>query len=226
MIPEQKLADLTGFAFSIVPEMDHLYVVDSTLFDGLPIRRECMGWADACGYVRQPIVDRLESRWQGPAPVICLFENDIRQEYGDDFEAGLLEVMTHELAHCVPVPPPLETDWDDLDRVRKFQLEKMEQAIQPTPELAKSDRKGHGKDFVRYLAHVWFRAHVQGYSIAPYRLLAGADVLTQLPHFVCALMPELCALEGATFAEIAATDPPQAFSQMWADEVLLYRGES
>ena len=110
MIDSGLLSECRELAFVAAPELRHaLYVVDSAIFDGLPEARSgCLGWAYRQGaLVNIPLAERIDE-WKGPGPIICLCEDKIRDEYGDDVDSGLRETMTHEIGHVLPVKPYVE----------------------------------------------------------------------------------------------------------------------
>ncbi len=217
MIDQGLLDECRQLAFAVAGELKPfpLYVVDAEkTFDDLPESRGCLAWAfTMTGIEHIPFRERI-NEWTEPGPIIALCEGAIRDEYGDDFDAGLRETMCHETAHVVPASPFVENAAladIPVETVRKHQLGKLATAA-TKPQYAQM----HDHRFIRRVLHCWYRAISAGWSIPIYRLFGGdTETYCQPPHFLACLLPELTAMQSATFAEIEAATPPIAFTTMW-----------
>ena len=224
MIDTALIADCKQFAEDIAPKeftLRPLYVVDSHRFGTRFLPSDCLGTAIPAAAVLSDFRQRLGSEWCGHGHLIVLFGDTIEAAYRPEyFRAGLLQTFVHELAHIahLPVgqrvadPSPITVDAD----TRRVERAYLARCIETTEPAQTSDDCPHGWRFLRRVCHLWYRAVIAGWSIEPHGVLGSAFGFgPQLPHWVCALIPELTAMTQAKFAAIEASEPPPGFMSMW-----------
>lgn len=217
---------------SIVPELADgpLYVVQSDA-GGLPsqYRNGFVGlhspWLDVA--LSSWLRDRGEWRGRGPAVVVNApsLRYDAERDAGTDqafadelFQGRLTAVLVHELAHVVEGPID-RREFPELAAASRQATEAVRRwSADNTPPAV--PWQGHGGDWLRLLAHVHHRAERlldrrlptpwvcgDNYQLAPY--LAYRTALADEPE----------RLRGQTFETIRNTAPPEAFVDLWRNDV-------
>ncbi len=204
--------DMLAITARVAPEVSQVpYLVRQRDLPGLPEPIETGAYASA-----QPcpaVVEALGAAgiWRGPAPIVVFVSPlDGRLEaYGR---------FVHELAHLLPFRPVLEagTRAVDLDQAR---VQYAAWAIAPDYHVADLPRWAphHGRDYLRVVCHVWFRALRLCSLDIPTRFVLHPEYdLSPLGDYIERLTPELLATDPSTpFAEILALPMPQPFLDLF-----------
>lgn len=227
MIAESTLTECRELAIEIAPELSQrpLYIVDARRFDGLPTLSGCLGWAQPGHFPDFEQRERIPG-WDGPGPIIALDGDAIQDEYGPRYREGALQVMTHELAHVLPVSAVnMATVADgihDTPQMRFAIRQHIEDKLStPSPEPG-SVGDHHGMAFVRRCCHLWARAKFAGVSV-PINGIFGPDCAVRATaHAVTELVTEFDQMRSMTFAQIEATTPPTDFQAFWTESLDFY----
>lgn len=225
MLDPSLLSHCENVAHTVAPELRDrpLYIVDGSTLTDLAIghhHHDCMGWAHSGIVTNYALRERIGVAWQGPGPIISLLPDAIQSEWGADFRDGVLNTLLHELAHVLPPSPDIPqddfADVFDVPTIREWQRKKWTEAqARPDPTPGAADDP-HGSQFIRIVTHLWARSTLAGWNISSCNLYGGdCWYLSQPPHFVAALLKEICEMRNAPFAEIIATDPPADFLALW-----------
>ena len=226
MIETSLLDECRTLAFRIAPELAQspLYVVDASIFNGLPLTngRCLLGWAlQGSSHCIYSMREAIGDQWQGNGNVIALCNDAIRKDAinEDAFRERVLNVMLHEIAHLLPsqyVPLADRSEIFDCELVRQHQHRLMAEAqALPEPPIESKDNC-HNSAFVRRCVHLWSRSRLAGWSI-PSPNLFGGDLwfLSQPAHYLESLFSELVGMRTANFTTIEDNDPPKEFLHQW-----------
>jgi hypothetical protein len=95
---------------------------------------------------------------------------------------------------------------------------------QPRPTVALQPYAGHGASFIRIALHLRHRARERGVLILANDLCSGPQYgLSPASAYRAALGDEPTLLAHLTLHEIAATEPPEAFTTLWASDVAAHQ---
>lgn len=199
----------------------------------MPEVEHAQGWTLPPGRVlwnvRQDMIDRSE--WRGSGPMIWLLPDCIDGS-GSYWEphADILRVAAHELGHVTervdawqgdPTPPK-----GHIEQERELLLK-----WATDPEVCRGERErqqipwenGHGLDFIRRTLHVTARAWDAGFNFSIDIVCAGQRYGLSNPSlYMRALGDEPDRLRHETFATIAATPPPRAFTELFERDTRPY----
>jgi hypothetical protein len=222
---EQSLLD-TGrqLLLTIAPELRQrpLYVVNIRDFDGLPGRRDCLGWALDRSITEWNYAEKLGNRWQGPGPVIALDGRAIAEEARPgQFERCVQNVLIHEAAHVLPPPQPMQ-DLSESPSLKAFQRAMLEhKANMPEPEPG-SPRDPHDWKFARRCCHLFVRACAADYDIPVYRLLGSNLWQSGAEHYLPYVLPEAIRMRDQPFSVIDSELPPAGLMELWRADLCRY----
>ena len=194
-----------------------MYLLDVSEIPGRAEPNDCYAYCDIIAdcHIRDHLVARGE--WRGKGPAIVFRSDHIREHYGDhpeNFRRGVLEIMLHETAHALPAIPSLP-DFEPSPILRKIQADRFARCAS-TIDDGNAVESCHGAQFIRIAAHLWYRSLAAGFVGAPWNIFSGYRYNLSHPFaYVEALGDELRRMYSATFAEIEATPPPQAFADLW-----------
>ncbi|NLX55580.1 MAG: hypothetical protein GXY58_10735 [Planctomycetaceae bacterium] len=207
--------DMLAIMARVAPEVSQEpYLVRHRDLPGLPEPIETGAYASAQPCPATVASLRAAGIWRGPAPIV-VFVSALD---------GRLEAYArfiHELAHLLPFRPVLEagTRAVDLDQAR---VQYAAWATAPDYHVADLPRWAphHGRDYLRVVCHVWFRALRLCSLDVPTRFVLHHEYdLSPLGSYVDALTPELRTTDTSTpFAEIAALPMPEAFRELFDDD--------
>jgi len=232
MIDSGLLSECRELAFVIAPELKKspLYVVDGSIFDGLPTPPgDCLGWAHDGSYVDYNIRGRLGESWTTPGPIISLNRHAIQGEYGEQFRDGVLAIFLHELGHVLPPSPHIPKDdraaLFDCQPIRQHQYAKAAEAVALPAPPAGSPDDSHDVRFLRRVCHLYFRAVSCGWTIPmDTNLFGGSCWFCSWPiHYLFKLLPEVIQHRQATFLEIESVPAPAGFIHLWENNLAFYQ---
>jgi len=161
-------------------------------------------------------------RGRGP----CMVVNDLGFTDGldpEDLEYIVPACVLHELAHVLD-RPALFADRTGVDP-NKLLFESLVIADctrrPPRDDLPAYD--GHETGFIRIALHLCHRAELAGVAITPAAICAGHRYgLSHASDYQDALGDEPARFTDMRFHDIAATDPPPAFTRLWAQDFVSY----
>lgn len=200
----------------------HLYLVPQSI---LP--PEC-GSGDHCyGYTLPSLDIYLADHipgYRGRGP--CMVINDVA--LADDFDPEDLKYVVpayvlHELSHVLDRPALFE-DRTGVDPERLlFESLVVADCAKRPPRADLPAYYGHEAGFIRIALHLCHRAERAGISIAAAAICAGHRYgLSHASDYQDALGDEPACCAEMLFRDIAATDPPPAFSRLWAQDFVSY----
>jgi hypothetical protein len=156
----------------------------------------------------------------------CLVINDIA--LAEDFDVEDLAYLVpafvlHELAHILD-RPVVFADRTGVDEQRIiFEGLVVADATSRPPREDLPAYFGHEAGFIRVALHLQHRAEQAGVAIAPAALCAGSRYcLSHASDYQDALGDEPARCADLLFRDIAATNPPPAFSQLWIQDLVSY----
>jgi hypothetical protein len=206
------IAECEQLAHRIAPELaEHpLYTLTAPEVPWLKMPEDCRGFAlphGAIGGIREV----LGERWQGPGPAIVLAVQE---------RPLMLRTMLHEVAHVLPSretfisvnSPPI---------FMEFQCRVLNDGLaEPAEPPMDAPDNWHDWRFIRRALHLFFRASAIGYHDIPIYDLFRGWFMSQEPHWLCELLPELQAVPpSCRFAEIEQREPPSGFMALWEHSV-------
>lgn len=171
----------------------------------------------------------LGERWAGRGPAVSiaaarLYAGALQDAAGNEsFACELVEgraiaVCCHELAHVLEGPFDASLSADELfgvavgDMMRRYAAGDV-----PPPRVP---WQGHDGQWLRMLAHVVYRTEALIGHRLPGSWLSQHDYgLSPLHTYRRALVDEVEAMAGASFAEIRTTRPPASFVRLWRGDV-------
>jgi hypothetical protein len=188
------------------------------------------GAADACSAYTTPsldlyLADRIQNyRGRGP----CMVVNDLAllaDVHPEDLENVTLGTIVHELAHILDRPALYDERRDvEPDRIQFESLVLAEAITRPRPTPQVPPYHGHGASFIRIALHLRHRAWQNGVHLLANELCGGSRYgLSPGSAYKGALGDEPRRLAHLTFKQIAAIEPPAAFTQLWADDVVAHQ---
>ena len=197
-----------------------LYVVDGSIFDGLEIRRDVLAWPTPGGNGLRDCASDIGSDWKGTGAAHLSFRRrDRRKCKPEYFRDGVLNTLIHETGTSLAaIAADPEDDLADLFDVPRFASGRHERESRPThsrPEPGSAE-DFHG-EIRRIATHLWAVPVVRMEHPAAGLYGSACITLVQPPHFVATLLREIVEMRDATFAEILAHDPPEAFTELWSD---------
>lgn len=209
---QPSFADLERFVAAVAPEVADVYLLPQ--LEDVPEPVACVAYALECGST--VVRHALERRglWRGAAPMIVFVTiPDERWE--------LLGVTLHEVAHLLPrqsiddAPPTAA----ELARERKLFAS---WAATPEPDARELPRwvQGHGRQFLRIAAHLWWRMRERfGLDVTRRHIVHDGYDVSPLTEYTAALDAELRRTPlDASFGDILAAPEPKAFSQLWESD--------
>ncbi|MEQ8850143.1 hypothetical protein [Botrimarina sp.] len=217
------LETLRQFALQIAPELSAqpLYVVQQPAIYPQTTYASAYALKFGCPIIRQVVKEAGD--WIGNGPAIVIIE-----EPADSRD--LLATIVHETAHLVP-SKKLSEDREPTaaEMVGAF---RMAERWAETPEIHQGPSGepwggAHGIDFIRRALHLHDRALRHGHDV-PFDSLGVAGHyygLSWAGKYARALGDEPERMRSLTFAEIEATDPPQAFARLFDEDVERWRTE-
>lgn len=193
-----------------------VYVLPFEAVADLP-RIDAHGWASSGVFMDPNLIDRIP-RYRGPGTVIMLDLISIGQVASPGcFERCVRGVFIHELGHRA-LYPPMEPPSTDRARDISFRAMARQSVSSPPKPFTPSDP--HDAWFIRQATHLMFRALVAGVDVTTHRLYG--DSFSPFEGYLNVLLPECVNMMDATFADIAATEPPAAFTARWERDRQLF----
>lgn len=137
-------------------------------------------------------------------------------------------VLIHELGHVAVAKPvewaPVDREFigADMPKLRERLLAKSANIPEPTIDAPDAH---HGEKFLRCSLHLFGRAQQLGIEAVLGELVGGVGNgwLSPEQDYFRVLQGEIHTMRGESFATILATPAPEAFSELWATDVELYR---
>jgi hypothetical protein len=148
--------------------------------------------------------------YQGRGP--CMVINDL--------EETVLGTIIHELAHILDRPALFE-DRPNIEPAKlKFESLVLADAItRPKPTVQVPPWYGHGASFIRIALHLRHRAWQHGVHLLANELCGGSRYgLSPRTAYKGTLGDEPRRLAHLTFKQIAAIEPPAAFTNLWLED--------
>jgi hypothetical protein len=162
--------------------------------------------------------------WRGRGP--CMVINDLG--FADDFDPVDLDYVVptgvlHELAHVLD-RPELFADRTGADPNKLlFESQVIANSTKRPPRDDLPAYFGHEVAFIRIALHLCHRVERAGVTIAPAAICAGHRYgLSHATDYQDALGEEPACCADMLFSDIAATNPPPAFSQLWAQDFVSF----
>jgi hypothetical protein len=156
----------------------------------------------------------------------CMVINDVA--LADDFDHEDLQYVVpayvlHELSHVLD-RPALFDDRTGVDPDRLlFESLVVADCTKRPPREDIPLYHGHEAGFIRIALHLCHRAERAGVDIAPAAICAGHRYgLSHASDYQDALGDEPARCTDVLFRDIAATDPPPAFTRLWAQDIVSY----
>jgi hypothetical protein len=136
-----------------------------------------------------------------------------------DFD-DILPTAIHETAHLLPATPPVTAPAaSSIESEREALVEWLRTDNPPDP-LRPRWSPGHDQNFLRILLHLWWRAAMLGHFTTPGDIFDGANYdVSPVIFYWTSLASEPVRMQGATFAEILATPPPEDFDTLWRGDL-------
>lgn len=205
--------DLAEIIVSLAPELAGVDVADAADFPTIPT--SCYhGFATD---THNPL---------GDAPLLLLNWEAIEQDsLPGRLSACLLSVAIHEAAHVLPRRPPLE--WPTAGVIREL-LPEFKTHLLAKSLLSPQDFSipcpGHDSTFLRRGLHLHGRAIQAGFDVPLQQFVGpvGNGWLSPEEDYARILCGEVQELRSATFAEIAAVEPPEEFTKLWQDDLVRF----
>lgn len=171
--------------------------------------------------------------WRGAGEIIVLdvadIADDLPPESKHRLDERLRQIIAHEIAHQLPVRPPLEIlptslPEDMEDRLNRKVEDFHQKQVQPQQTRAAMPWDGdHGASFIRRCLHVHYRCDVAGITFPLGGLCAGVGYRLSNPEvYAEELADEPFRLRDATYKRILGTFPPKGFWQLWTDDIEHY----
>jgi hypothetical protein len=216
MIPPDILNDGLALAEMVAPA--ELAEAPLYLLDMADTARRaagiCYAYTSTASHTDSALRDVLVERgeWRGPGRIVVFDMEGIKQDC-DNLRRAVLQVLLHELAHCLPVPVQTkDREPSTISRLADILAHKQFVAAPVQPTIAGD----HGGPFVRRCVHVWHRALWAGFHANIWSICAGGRYgLAHAYDYIEALADEPLRLRGETFASIEEIEPPAAFSRLW-----------
>jgi hypothetical protein len=214
------LTECHDLVLTVAPELAGapLYVVNR------PANHPATGGIEAYtrpGIITWDVRDALieQGAWRGPGSTIVFCQGVDRSQ--------ALAVAVHEAAHLLPMQA-LPPDVEPTDAMRAGQHAGIAMTLsQAIDESAVEPRwvNDHGAAFVRNCLHLHHRAWLAGYEICLHKMACGGwrYDLSDGWRYKFAIADEPKRLEAATFAEIASTPAPGAFTALFQNDVAYWR---
>jgi hypothetical protein len=199
-----------------------VYLIDGTT-TGRDEPRDCHAYVSRGGFTDPHLRTLLEHRgdWQGPGSTVVVFFDRIRDAFTEDYDSRLLTTLAHEVAHLLPAVAMIADDPTPAAAEFSADLHRLFVAV-PKIEKTAADltRWDHDHHFTRRALHVWFRCRLAGLPVPLLGLCAGWRYHQSDPaQYMEILLPELAAMQAATFREIEATAPPAGFVALYESDV-------
>ncbi len=218
------LVDRAGHLCRAIARRDlaghELYIIRQSAISGE------YGTADGCEAYTSPCLDlylrEFIPNWGGRGP--CLVLNDLAllaDVHPEDLEAVVLGITVHELAHILDRSALYRERRDaEPDRLKFEALVLADEVGQPRQTVAAPLYTGHGASFIRIALHLRHRAREHGVLLLANDLCGGPRYgLSSASAYRAALGDEPTRLAHLTFREIAAIQPPEAITNLWASDV-------
>lgn len=171
---------------------------------------------------------RAQGRWAGDGVLMALVPESMADDDDspdvDAIRQRIFAIGFHELAHNLPWKPHSNAG-DSLclpglqgaDAAYWAYLE-FQDVGAPQFEPLTRPWLNHGADFIRTMAHIHHRAEQHGFIATDDQLLFAGDnyELSDPNEYIARLGDEPARMASATFAEIAATEPPKKFTELFA----------
>lgn len=187
------------------------------------------GTAEACIGATSPSLDlylqsTLGSAWRGRGPAMIINDLVIETDWRapEDCKLVFLLSVLHELAHILERDQPYRERPDARPERLTWETLLLAQTVaEPEPlDLRIPPYAQHGDSFIRTCIHVAYRACLLDVYARPSGLCAGARYgLSPACLYAEALGDEPERLAEASFREILARPPPDAFAALWNQDV-------
>ena len=207
-----RLQACHDLALKVAPELSAapLYFLPSLPSHYSRVAGACLAFATRRRDVQIRARLVADGRWQGPGPTICFADQTLSL-------SEMLAVTVHEISHLLPASEP-QADSEPTG----FDFAKNEFVL--AVASADSKRKtlppwhDHGADFIRRVLHTGYRGSVRGghtFEIADVNFGGACYGLSSGVDYLVALGDEPARMVDATFQEVAATDTPAEFLQLF-----------
>jgi hypothetical protein len=218
-ITDEHLAEFHRLAPMLAPELARapLYFLRHSEALG-PLDSSTRAFATS--YVNARTRDMLieSNQWQGQGGVIVFAGDD---EWNSEDE--IYQTFVHESAHLLPfAPPPLDRESSPREQANENRIIELEAKLGFSAHHVVGQPPwypAHGFDFTRCTLHLWWRLAFAGRVVGQH-LLCGGFLYGLSPGsaYFLALGDEPIRMRDRTFTEILATEPPDAFSQLWNED--------
>lgn len=216
MLPTDTLPKLTDLAYLLAPELAvaPLYIKEQP--ECWPLPEWTLGCAQS-GKLSTVVIEHLTAsgEYRGPGPFIALRPDMPR--------AQTLQVLVHEIAHCLPQAPvevpPLteESRREDEKAAALWYAADPPAAVEGLPRWITTS---HDRRFHRIALHLWWRLALLGEPV-PLHGLCGGMVMDLSPSgaYWNALGGEAVRMQHLTFSEILSEREPAAFRELWESDI-------